>query len=60
GAQSHPRTRAQIERLFDGFTLLDPGLVWIPEWRPDPPDDVPADPESFWGLVGVARYDGTR
>ena len=32
-------------------------LVWLPEWRPDSPDDVPDDPASFWGLVGVARYE---
>jgi hypothetical protein len=48
------RSRAQIARFFDGFTLVEPGLVWLPEWRPDSPDDVPDDPASFWGLVGVA------
>lgn len=57
-AQGAIRTREQIARFFDGFTLIDPGLVWLPEWRPDSPDDVPEDPSSFWGLVGVARYDG--
>jgi hypothetical protein len=57
-AQGAIRTREQIERLFTGFTLIDPGLVWLPEWRPDSPDDVPEDPASLWGLVGVARYDG--
>jgi hypothetical protein len=29
------RTRAEIERFFDGLDLADPGLVWVPEWRPD-------------------------
>jgi O-methyltransferase involved in polyketide biosynthesis len=29
------RTRAEIRRFFDGLTLADPGLVWVPEWRPD-------------------------
>jgi SAM-dependent methyltransferase len=32
----HARTYDQISELFDGFTLVDPGLVWMPEWRPDP------------------------
>jgi hypothetical protein len=49
------RTRDQIASLFDGFSLVDPGLVWIPEWRPDSPADVPDDPQQYWGLVGVGR-----
>jgi hypothetical protein len=51
----HMRTRADIMRLLEGFELLDPGLVYIPQWRPDSPADVPADPSKFWVLVGVAR-----
>jgi hypothetical protein len=51
------RTRDEIAALFDGFTLVEPGLVWIPEWRPDSPGDVPENPEQFWALVGVARRD---
>jgi hypothetical protein len=57
-AQGQVRTREEIATFFDGFTLVEPGLVWLPEWRPDSPDDVPEDPSKFWGLVGVARYDG--
>jgi len=57
-AQLNMRNREEIIRLCDGFTLLDPGLVWIPQWRPDTPDDVPEDPSKNWALVGVARYDG--
>jgi hypothetical protein len=57
-AQLRFRTRDEIASLCEGFTIVDPGLVWIPQWRPDSPDDVPADPENYWGLVGVARYDG--
>jgi SAM-dependent methyltransferase len=49
------RSRAEILRFFDGFDLVDPGLVYIPLWRPDSPADVPADPSKFWGLVGVGR-----
>jgi hypothetical protein len=59
-AQLRFRTRDEITRLCDGFTFLDPGLVWIPQWRPDSPDDVPSDPEKYWALVGVARYDGPQ
>jgi hypothetical protein len=49
------RSRADIRRFFDGFELVDPGLVYIPQWRPDSPADVPSDPSRVWGLVGVAQ-----
>jgi hypothetical protein len=52
---SHFRTRAEIQRFFDGFELVDPGLVFIPQWRPDSPQDVPGDPSRSMGLVGVGR-----
>ena len=29
------RSRDQILDLFDGFDLIEPGLVSLPEWRPD-------------------------
>jgi hypothetical protein len=53
--QAQMRSRADILRFFDGFELVDPGLVYIPQWRPDSPADVPSDPGKFWGLVGVAQ-----
>jgi len=49
------RTRDQIASFFDGFSLVDPGLVWIPEWRPDSPAGVPDNPQQYWGLVGVGK-----
>lgn len=51
----HVRSRAEILRFFDGFELVAPGLVYLPEWRPDSPDDVPDDPSTFWALAGVGR-----
>src|SRR6266568_3061973 len=54
-AQVCMRTRDQIAGLFEGFSLVDPGLVWIPEWRPDSPADVPENPQQYWGLVGVGK-----
>ncbi|HMH93378.1 MAG TPA: SAM-dependent methyltransferase [Streptosporangiaceae bacterium] len=47
------RSRADIRRFFDGFELVEPGLVNVPLWRPASPADVPADPERFWVLAGV-------
>ena len=45
-AQGRARTSAEIARFFDGFTIVDPGLVWLPQWRPERPEDVPEHPES--------------
>jgi hypothetical protein len=30
------RTPEQVKAFFTGLTLIDPGVVPIPEWRPDP------------------------
>jgi SAM-dependent methyltransferase len=52
----HIRPRPEILRFFQGFDLIDPGLVPIPQWRPSSPAGIPADPGRFWGgLVGVGR-----
>jgi SAM-dependent methyltransferase len=53
--QMHVRSHAEILRFFDGFDLVDPGLVYVPLWRPDSPADVPSDPGKYWCLVGVGR-----
>lgn len=49
------RTRAEFGALFAGFDLLDPGVVWTPQWRPDHAGDVPEHPEHAVMLAGVAR-----
>lgn len=53
--QARVRSREEILRFFDGFELIDPGLVYIPLWRPDPAADVSGDPGKFWVLAGVGR-----
>lgn len=54
------RTREQISGFFDGFEMLEPGLVSMPNWRPDRPDngedgETPEDPYAFSGFGGVGR-----
>ena len=50
------RSRAEVERLFDGFALIDPGVVFLPLWRPEGPDDLFLDePERCTGFAGVGR-----
>jgi S-adenosyl methyltransferase len=36
----HPRGREAIMRMFDGFELLEPGVVYTPQWRPEHPEDA--------------------
>ncbi|MFI7426836.1 SAM-dependent methyltransferase [Micromonospora sp. NPDC049836] len=49
------RTRPEIERLFSGFTLVPPGLVQLPEWRPDWPVEPDKDPRRFATYCGVGQ-----
>ncbi|GGY07048.1 SAM-dependent methyltransferase [Streptomyces djakartensis] len=48
------RTREEITRFFEGYDMVEPGLVAMPRWRPDttPEDD---DPYAFSGFAGVGR-----
>jgi hypothetical protein len=50
----HVRDRAQITELFDGFELVEPGVVYTPEWHPDASDEV-AEPGRSAALGGVGK-----
>lgn len=50
---AHPRSYQEISCLFEGFDLVDPGLVYLPLWRHD--GQVPASPERAWFYAGVGR-----
>jgi SAM-dependent methyltransferase len=54
-ARGAARSRREILRFFDGFTMVDPGLVYLPQWRPDPADSPSADPADIWLLAGVGK-----
>jgi hypothetical protein len=50
------RRKPDIDRFFAGLDLIDPGVVSLPHWRPDPSDvgGPPSDAAvSVYG--GVAR-----
>ena len=50
------RTFAQIRELFDGLELIDPGLVLVSDWRPDPgTPGVIHHPVLKLAAAGVAR-----
>jgi len=47
------RRPAEVESFFAGFDLVDPGLVPVTDWRPDP-DTVPLPPHvGMRGAVGI-------
>jgi hypothetical protein len=52
-ASMNPRARDRVMEFFGDFTLLDPGLVQVPTWRPD--GALPADSELVGMYGGVAR-----
>jgi hypothetical protein len=51
------RTRDEIESLFEGFAILEPGVVQLPLWRPDTEDRERAaqNPERYasYAAVGI-------
>jgi S-adenosyl methyltransferase len=48
------RTPKEIGAMFDGYDLVEPGLVYLPRWRPDPGSDT-TDADSVWMLCAVGR-----
>ncbi len=48
------RTHAEVEALFAGWELVEPGVVFTPEWRPEADDEPIPDPERGFCYAGVA------
>ncbi|MGD0561158.1 MAG: SAM-dependent methyltransferase [Streptosporangiaceae bacterium] len=46
------RTREEVARLFGRLEMVEPGVVQLPQWHPDP-DAPPPGPLPMW--CGVAR-----
>jgi hypothetical protein len=50
------RSREEVAALLDGLVLVDPGLVWVPDWRQDGLGTACSDQPSSSGNYGaVAR-----
>ena len=50
------RTMARIRELFDGLELVEPGVVLVPDWRPDPgTPGVRHHPVLQMAAAGVGR-----
>ena len=54
-ASAHVRGRDHLLRLVDGLDLVQPGIVWLPEWRPDPGGGPPASPVEAYLYALLAR-----
>jgi hypothetical protein len=50
-----PRSRSEVLALFDGFDLVEPGLVTTSQWRPEPTMTEAVDPEDDGLYAAVGR-----
>src|ERR1035441_9397043 len=49
------RSKTQIAAFFDGWDLVEPGLVQVPLWRPEGKPPRPKELEKAWVYGGVAH-----
>jgi SAM-dependent methyltransferase len=49
----YPRTNAEIVELFNGFDIVEPGVVPLPLWHPE--GSLDDDPNTAGILAGVGR-----
>ena len=55
GAMAQARTADAVAEFFGEYTLVDPGLVYLPLWRPDSPTEQDDRPEWSVSLAGVGQ-----
>jgi trans-aconitate methyltransferase len=53
--RAHVRTRTEIAKLAVGLDIIEPGLVWTPQWRPEPGVTVPPNARESYNCALVAR-----
>lgn len=53
-------TLEQVSAFFDGFNLIDPGVVQAPRWRPEGTSPRPKDLAKIGIYAGVGRKIRTR
>jgi hypothetical protein len=51
------RSHHEITGLFGSLRLVEPGVVQIPLWQPDSPEDVGPDAADYPGYAGVGHVD---
>ncbi|GIH94814.1 SAM-dependent methyltransferase [Planobispora siamensis] len=53
GWRANLRTKAEVEHFLDGFEPVEPGVVYIPQWRPD--EELSPMADAVWVVGGVGR-----
>jgi SAM-dependent methyltransferase len=48
-----PRTREEVAQFFEGFEMIEPGVVWAPMWRPETSIRAGDDPARSCVYAGV-------
>ncbi|GAB2674005.1 SAM-dependent methyltransferase [Saccharopolyspora gloriosae] len=54
GTEVTHRDHAGVRAVFDGWRLVEPGVVWTPQWRgpqPEPDDPAPEESETWCGVA---------
>jgi S-adenosyl methyltransferase len=54
-AQGHIRRRDEVLALVRGLDLIEPGMVWVPQWHREPGTEIPAHPEESYGYALIAQ-----
>jgi S-adenosyl methyltransferase len=52
---AHVRTGPEIAKLVIGLDMVEPGLTWTPQWRPEPGATLPPDVGEPYCRAVVAR-----
>jgi hypothetical protein len=52
---AYMRSRAEITRFLDGFQILEPGVVYLPDWRPEPGDIPGTEAARVMAYAAVGR-----
>jgi SAM-dependent methyltransferase len=47
------RTKDEVLAYFEGLELVEPGLVYLGEWRPDP--EMPGMAKPIWSVGGIGK-----
>ena len=51
-----PRDHERFAALFAGWDLVEPGVVYGPQWRPEPGDEWVGDPSGSISLAAVGVH----
>ena len=51
----YPRNQQQVRQLAETLELVEPGVVYLPSWHPDSPEEVEDHPERSSTYAMVAR-----